>query len=290
MCESEISTKKSDVLLGTSGWSYKEWEKIFYPDSKTPKLTYYSKIFATAEIDSTFYAYPNKGLVSGWARNTPPGFQFAAKIPKLITHDKKLDLEQGIEIDLVKFIDLLAPLKETSKLGPLLIQLPPSFSRKEIDKLENFFDVLPKGYMYSVEFRNASWLDDRNSVYSLLRKYNVSNTIVDEPLLPVDLTTTTTDHAFIRWHGKGTRVWYNYEYSEEELEPWVDRVKKVSGEVKRVYGYFNNHFHGSAVINSLEMLQKLGLETGKQRETLDQILSRKSQEAEREEEVQAKLQ
>jgi len=294
LAESESSTKKSGILLGTSGWSYKEWEKIFYPDSKTPKLTYYSNIFHTAEIDSTFYAYPNKGLVSGWARNTPPGFQFAAKIPKLITHDKKLDLEQGVEIDLVKFIDLLAPLRESNKLGPLLIQLPPSFSRKEIEKLENFFDVLPKGYMYSVEFRNTSWLDDPNSVYSLLRKYNISNTIVDEPLLPVDLT-ATADHAFVRWHGRGTRVWYNYEYSQEQLEPWVDRVKKVSGEVKRVYGYFNNHFHGSAVINSLEMLQKLGLATEKQRETLDQILSKKSQDpeqggGEKEEGVQARLQ
>ena len=78
------------VVLGTSGWSYKEWEKVFYPDSKTPKLSYYSGVFSTAEIDSTFYAYPNKGLAFGWARNTPDDFQFSAKIPKLITHDKKL--------------------------------------------------------------------------------------------------------------------------------------------------------------------------------------------------------
>ena len=77
-----------NVLLGTSGWSYKEWERIFYADTKTPKLSYYSHIFQTAEIDSTFYAYPPKGLVYGWARNTPEHFQFSAKLPKLITHDK----------------------------------------------------------------------------------------------------------------------------------------------------------------------------------------------------------
>jgi uncharacterized protein YecE (DUF72 family) len=276
----------SNVLLGTSGWSYKEWEKVFYPDSKTPKLTYYSKTFPTVEIDSTFYAYPNKGLVQGWARNTPSGFQYAAKIPKLITHDKKLELEQGIEIDLVKFTDLLSPLKDSGKLGPLLIQLPPSFSSNEFDKLKNFFDVLPKDYTYSAEFRNTSWLEESQNLYSLLKKYNISNTIVDEPLMPVDLT-VTSDHAFIRWHGHGKRVWYNYEYSEQELRPWVERVKKVSGEVKRVYGYFNNHFHGSAVINSLEMLQKLGISTSSQKETLDRILSRKTQKSE--EEAQAKL-
>jgi uncharacterized protein YecE (DUF72 family) len=184
-----------------------------------------------------------------------------------------------VEIDLVKFIDLLTPLKETKKLGPLLIQLPPSFSRKEIGKLERFFEVLPKNYMYSAEFRNTSWLEEPDSLYSLLRKFNISNTIVDEPLLPIDLT-TTADHAFIRWHGHGKRVWYNYEYSERELSPWIDRVKRVSGQVRKVYGYFNNHFHGSAVLNSLEMLMKLGLANDKQRETLDQMLIKKSRGAE----------
>lgn len=274
-----------NVALGTSGWSYKEWEKVFYPDSKTPKLTYYSGIFQTAEIDSTFYAYPNKGLVTGWARNTPANFQFAAKIPKLITHDKKLDLEQGIEIDLERFIDLLSPLKDSGKLGPLLIQLPPSFSRGEVDRLQSFFDILPKGFLFSVEFRNTSWLEDTKETYSLLQKYNVSNTIVDEPLLPVDLS-VTSDHVFIRWHGHGKNVWYNYEYSDQELTPWVERVKKVSGEAKRVYGYFNNHFHGSAVLNSIEMLMKLGIASEKQKETLDHILNEKSGKSE---EVQAKL-
>jgi len=169
---------------------------------------------------------------------------------------------------LVKFIDLLAPLKDSNKLGPLLIQLPPSFSRSEIDKLQSFFEILPKGYQFSAEFRNMSWVEQPEPVYSLLRKYNVSNTIVDEPFLPVDLT-TTADHAFVRWHGKGKRVWYNYEYSSDELDPWVDRVEKVSKKVKRIYGYFNNHFHGSAVFNSLEMLMKLRLANATQEKTLD---------------------
>ncbi len=274
MSKSEKS-KLDNTILGTSGWSYKEWEKVFYPDSKTPKLSYYASVFSTVEIDSTFYAYPNRGLVIGWARNTSPEFLFAAKIPKLITHDKKLDLEQGVELDLDKFIDLLAPLKDSNKLGPLLIQLPPSFSRNEIDKLKTFFEILPKDYQFSVEFRHLSWIEDRESVYSLLRKYNVSNTIVDEPLLPVD-STTTADHAFVRWHGKGKRVWYNYEYSSDELDSWVERVEKVSREVKRVYGYFNNHFHGDAVLNSLEMLEKLKLANLTQEKTLDNMLKSRS--------------
>ncbi|HYB03474.1 MAG TPA: DUF72 domain-containing protein [Nitrososphaerales archaeon] len=265
------------ILLGTSGWSYKEWEKVFYPDSRTPKLSYYSSIFQTAEIDSSFYAYPNRGLAIGWVRNTPPGFQFSAKIPKLITHDKRLDLEQGVEIDLGKFIDVLAPLKDAKKLGPLLIQLPPSFTFNEIGILGNFFEVLPKDHMFAVEFRHLSWLEDLQSVDSLLRKFHVSNTIVDEPLLPIDLK-TTADFTFVRWHGKGKRVWYNYEYTSEELDPWIERVEKISKKVKRVYGYFNNHFHGSAVFNSLEMLEKLGLANKTQKETLDRMFKIRSGE------------
>lgn len=271
MAESAKSMPQN-VRLGTSGWSYKEWEKIFYPDSKTPKLSFYSSIFPTAEIDSSFYAYPNKGLAIGWVRNTPANFQFSAKLPKLITHDKKLDLEQGVEVDLAKFLEIFDPLKNSKKLGALLIQLPPSFSREEIRVLADFFEILPRDHEFAVEFRNTSWLENPDELNQLLRKYNISNTIVDEPLLPTDLT-TTADFAFVRWHGRGRRVWYNYEYSSEELDPWVERVNEVSKKVKKVYGYFNNHFHGSAVLNSLEMLEKLSMINKKQKETLDRMLA-----------------
>ncbi|HVB12619.1 MAG TPA: DUF72 domain-containing protein, partial [Nitrososphaerales archaeon] len=235
------------LKIGTSGWSYKEWEKIFYPDSKTPKLSYYSKIFKTAEIDSTFYANPKRGLVFGWAKNTPKNFQFSVKLPQLITHRKKLDLGLGVEVDLNDFVGLLQPLSETDKLGPLLIQLPPSFSFDKVDTLEKFCEVLPKGYKFAVEFRNESWLEDAKQVRSLLAKYDVSNTIVDEPLLPVDLNVTTKEFAFVRWHGRGEKLWYNYKYSEEEVKPWVARVKEISSKVKTTYGYWNNHFSAFAI-------------------------------------------
>ncbi len=275
------------IALGTSGWSYKEWEKVFYPDSKTPKLIFYSGIFRTVEIDSSFYAYPNRGLAMGWVRNTPFNFQFSAKVPKLITHDKRLDLEKGVELDLEKFLNILAPLKDSKKLGPLLIQLPPSFSRNDFGALKDFMEILPEDQAFAVEFRNTSWLEEPDSVYSILRKYNVSNTIVDEPLLPVDLT-TTADFAFVRWHGRGKRIWYNYEYSSEELDPWIERVQKVAKKVKKVYGYFNNHFHGSAVLNSLEMLTKLAIANEKQKETLDRMLKKPSVE-QNSNEIQTKL-
>ena len=163
-----------------------------------------------------------------------------------------------MEIDLNDFIGLLRPLSETEKLGPLLIQLPPSFSFDKIDTLEKFFEVLPEGYKFAVEFRNESWLEDPKQVRSLLTKYNISNTIVDEPLLPVDLNVTSKEFAFVRWHGRGEKLWYNYKYSEEEVKPWVARVKEISSKVKTTYGYWNNHFSAFAIENALTLLEGTG--------------------------------
>jgi uncharacterized protein YecE (DUF72 family) len=262
------------IKIGTSGWSYAEWEKVFYPDSKTRKLSYYSSIFATAEIDSTFYANPTQALVMGWARNTPGDFEFSVKLPRSITHEKALDLRAGAEVDLLEFLDLMNPLNEAKKLGPLLIQLPPSFSSAKARTLEEFLDALPKknDYKFAVEFRNKSWLKDTKKLNTLLQKYNVANTIVDEPLMPIDLT-PTADFAFVRWHGKGMRPWYNYRYREEELAPWVNRVQNEMKRPKKIYGYFNNHFHGFAVENSLEFLEMLGRANQKQRDVLNHVRS-----------------
>ncbi len=106
------------VAIGTSGWSYKEWEGVFYPDPKTSKLKFYSSVFRTAEIDSTFYAFPPKGLVFGWVRNAPENFMYSVKLPRTITHEKQLDLSLGAELELVRFLDILSPMKSAGKLGP----------------------------------------------------------------------------------------------------------------------------------------------------------------------------
>lgn len=252
------------LLIGTSGWSYNEWAGAFYPDSKTNKLSYYSKIFGTAEVDSSFYAFPSKGLVLGWARYTPDDFVFSVKLPQLLTHEKKLDPEKGVETDLVRFLGLLKPLIAAGKLGPVLIQLPPSFSfQPDFGKLKSFLEMSPEDVKFAVEFRHPSWL--REETWSLLRSRNVANVIVDEPLLPPD-TVITADFAFIRWHGRGSRPWYNYRYSEKELDTWVPKVKDVTSRVKATFGYFNNHFRGFAVENSLKMMEKLGISTPRQDE------------------------
>ncbi len=246
----------TELLIGTSGWSYNEWAGVFYPNSSANKLSFYSKVFKTAEVDSSFYAFPSKGLVLGWARYTPEGFVFSVKLPQQLTHEKKLDLSKGVEADLIRFLGLLRPLIASGKLGPVLVQLPPSFSyQSDFDRLKGFLAQTPEDVKFAVEFRHPSWL--REDVWSLLRSRNVANVIVDEPLLPPD-TVTTADFAFIRWHGRGSRPWYNYRYGEKELDGWVPKVRDVTSRVKKTFGYFNNHFRGFAVENSLRMMEKLG--------------------------------
>ena len=254
----------ADLLIGTSGWSYNEWAGVFYPTTSTNKLSFYSKLYKTAEIDSTFYAFPSKGLVLGWARYTPSDFVFSAKLPQLLTHEKKLELSKGVEADLIRFLGLLKPLIAAGKLGPILVQLPPSYSyQSDFEKLRAFLSKVPEDINFAVEFRHPSWL--REDVWSFLREKNVANVIVDEPLLPPE-TVTTADFAFIRWHGRGSRPWYNYRYGDKELDSWVPKVKEVTTRVRKTFGYFNNHFKGFAVENSLKMMEKLGVSNVQQRE------------------------
>lgn len=198
-------TSVGDILLGCSGWSYKEWVGPFYKTEKESKLKAYSQVFSTAEINSTFYAYPSKGTVMGWLKFTKPEFVYAAKLPRLITHKKRLDLRLGVEGDVERFCQLINPLRLDGKLGCVLVQLPPSIEF-DLELLEKFLEVLPTNFRFAVEFRDVSWL--REQTRRLLEKHRVAYTIVDEPLLPPDIH-VTTDIAYIRWHGRGRRPWYN---------------------------------------------------------------------------------
>lgn len=252
---------RNEILIGTSGWSYKEWEGTFYRKSEKKKLRAYCQVFQTVEIDSTWYRYPSKGTVMGWLRYSPSDFVFTAKMPKLVTHDKRLGLEGDIKKDLDSFLELMQPLQLDGKLACLLIQLPPSYAY-DPEHLESFFQKLQSQYRYVIEFRNLSWM--REETWHLLKKYEVAYVNVDEPLLPPEVH-LTTDFAYFRWHGRGKRPWFNYKYTKGELEPWVPKVEDASSKVKKVYGYFNNHFHGYAPENALQLIEQLGLSTEKQR-------------------------
>ena len=254
------------LIIGTSGWWYDEWVGPFY-DSKKGMFTRYAKVFNTTEINSTFYRYPTASMVRGWYRTAPPGFIFAAKLPRVITHEKWLRLEEGVEDDTERFLDLMRPLAE--KLGPILIQLRPKFNYDDhAEALERYLETLPGNYEWAVEFRHRSWM--RPETWGMLRRHGVAYTIVDEPLLPPEVQ-VTAEFAYIRWHGRGAHPWYDYDYRPEELEEWAPRVGEVATRARRVYGYFNNHFGANAVKNAVEMLTLLGSATPEQAAALRRI-------------------
>ncbi len=258
----------SRIFIGTSGWSYSDWENVFYKSEKH-KLKKYCTVFNTVEVDSTFYSYPSIELVKGLINSTPDGFVFTAKLPSLITHQKRLDLSKGVEKDLDRFIELMQPVNRARKLASLLIQLPPRYSYdKYYEVFRGFLNLTVGELRYAVEFRDLSWL--REDVLNLLSKYDVAYTIVDEPLLP-PYTYITTDFAYIRWHGRGRNPWYYYHYSLSELNEWKQKILEVRDKVRRVYGYFNNHFKGYAVHNALQVLEILEIITPSQRKILEEV-------------------
>jgi uncharacterized protein YecE (DUF72 family) len=197
----------------------------------------------------------------GWMRYSPTDFVFTAKLPKLITHDKKLGLKEDIKQDLEAFLELMQPLQLSGKLACLLIQLPPKYVFN-LDGLESFFKLLDLRFRYAIEFRNLSWM--RQETWDLLKKYNVAYTNVDEPLLP-GATHVTADFAYFRWHGHGEKIWFDYQYSKKELDAWVPKIEEVKTKTKKILGYFNNHYHGYAPENCLYLIERLGLSSPEQK-------------------------
>lgn len=248
---------ESNICLGTCGWSYKEWEGPFYQKAEKSKLRAYSRVFNIVEVDSTFYRNPSKATVMGWLKYSPSNFLFTAKLPKTITHDNMLGLKKDVAAELEIFLDLMRPLQLEGKLACLLIQLPPKYSYNPRN-LECFFELLDPIFRYAVEFRNLSWLVPMAETFEILKKHQVAYTIVDEPLLPSEVH-LTADFTYFRWHGKGKNIWFDYKYSSEELDEWVPKVQKASKSVKKVFGFFNNHYHGYAPENCIYLLERLGL-------------------------------
>src|SRR5271166_719961 len=158
--------------VGTSGWSYKDWVGPFYPKDSKPKdfLRISSSVFDSVEIDSSFYRIPNQSMISQWSKNSPSGFVFCPKFPKKVTHEFKLE---NVRTTLNFFYRTVAGLGD--KLGPLVVQLPPSFKyEKGFPVLENFIttEMKTSAFRHAIEFRHKSWF--RDDVYKLLESNNLS--------------------------------------------------------------------------------------------------------------------
>ncbi|MEM1558005.1 MAG: DUF72 domain-containing protein [Thermoproteota archaeon] len=258
----------NNIIIGTSGWSYKDWLNVFYMSSER-MFQQYANVFKTVEIDSSFYKQPSRSFIQTIAKTSPKDFVFSLKVPKTVTHVKLMDLEKGAMRDLKIFLDTLAPLKNANKLGPILFQLPPK-PVEAFKRFGEFLESLPDDYRFVVEFRNPSWMKD--DVFKLLSDNNIGYCIVDEPLLPAVLR-VTGEFSYVRFHGRGGRPWYYYDYRIEELKEWKSKLGELSANSKRVYVYFNNHFKGYAVKNALQMMKIMGTIEKHQEEALNKILN-----------------
>jgi len=241
------------LLLGTSGWDYPEWVgRVYPPRGVADRLRFYADLFPIVEVNSTFYRLPAPSVAASWAKRTPARFRFAAKFPQSITHDLRL---KGTEEELARFLEVLRPLREAGKFVAALLQLPPSL-RFDTETVRSFYASLPKGLPVAVEFRERSWLAPAS--VELLREFGFAFVVVDEPHLPVALEVTAS-FAYVRWHGHGAPLWYDYTYSAAELASWVPRVRQLEAQTEAVYGFFNNHFRGDAAVNCHTLSEELGL-------------------------------
>ena len=250
------------VLVGTSGWGYDEWVGPFYPRNlkKEDYLLYYSEIFYTNEINTSFYNIPSRWVVENWVSKTPSDFLFSAKLPQSVTHEHKLDIRNCLD-DLDYFLKAMEPLIESKKLLAFLIQLPPFFKKDEhFGNLKEFFDNWPgnpkrDNYNLVVEFRDKSWMEEE--VFQFLEEKSLTYCSVIEPLLPPRMDVTNPAFAYIRFHGYGKKIWFDYCFTEEEIKKWVSPIKEVIQKTDTVGIYFNNHFSGYATKNSLMLMKEL---------------------------------
>lgn len=239
-------------FAGSAGWSYDDWEGPFYPPgiSSLDRLTYYSRQFRSVEIDSTFYGTPRLASVQGWYERTPDDFVFAAKFPRTITHDARL---VGVSDETYHFIETMTELGE--KLGPLLIQFPPSFDASHFGDLERFLEGLPDGLMYAVEVRHRSWLTD--SFADLLENWSVSLCMSCSGGHLDRFWRVTSRVAYIRWLGLHDAV-EKFDHTQidraEDVEWWIPRIRHFLDQGGVVFGYVNNHYagHSPATIHLIQ--------------------------------------
>jgi uncharacterized protein YecE (DUF72 family) len=235
-----IEPPEEGLYLGTSGWSYSDWESTVYPEAlpSGSRLAEYVKRYATVEIDSTFYGTPRRSTVQNWREIAPDGFLFAAKFPQEVTHEKYL---VGAEAETESFLRTMAELGD--RLGPLLLQLPPSFTVEGMGVLEDYLKGLPGGFRYAVEVRHRSWLG--SDLPEMLRERDAALTLIDYPRMP-RLDEATADFSYIRWLGDRREFPAGHTRLEKErdddLRWWSEVVGRFLEEGRTVFAYANNHY------------------------------------------------
>ena len=221
-------TSSAPVRVGTSGWSYPNWRELFYPRGLKPGdwLAFYARHFPTVELNASFYRPPTPAMVGRWSAATPPGFVFAVKAWRAITHERRL---ADCREQLATFLARVQPLG--TKAGPILFQLPPRFPGDPA-RLAGFLATLPPNHRYAFEFRDPSWW--RDDVYGLLAEKGASFVCFDLAGLRSPRLVTGA-LAYVRLHGHERR--YRGGYPEAVLADWAGwlAAQRAAGRGALVY-------------------------------------------------------
>ncbi len=257
------------IHIGCSGWSYPEWVGPFYPRGTKDKLEYYSTVFNTVELNSSFYGDISPKLLNSWIRRfSGTGFRFSVKAPRTMTHEA---ISQGSEQALFlmdKFLeDTVWPMRDSGILGMTLFQIPPFYGEKEINNLSSVFDDSDiNGINPRVEIRNTDILNSITSVKSILNR-NSGLVIPDSPDFLIDSGNVLQENwDYVRLHGRNISSWdskgqgmarYDYLYTEDELRSIWTAISKHSAD--DIFVYFNNHPGGRATRNAILMMDLAGV-------------------------------
>jgi uncharacterized protein YecE (DUF72 family) len=252
------------IFTGPAGWSYGDWDDIFYPRrSGIDKLVFTARFFDCIELNSSFYRIPSPGMVASWVDRTAfrPGFRMCVKAFSEFTHDRNLSDET-----LTDFKNSFEPLRSSGRMGAILFQFPWSFrwediSRRHLMKLGSLF----REYPVVAELRHGSW-NCRES-FSFLSDYGFTLCSVDQPLIgdsmPPLTIVTNPSLGYIRLHGRNRKNWfsrnagrdqrYDYLYPAEEIAEWARRANEIISEVEKLFIITNNHFRGQALVNAFQL-------------------------------------
>ena len=233
-----------EIRIGCSGWNYRHWRGLFYP-AKLPIrawFAHYAECFDTVEINNSFYRLPSAEVFDAWREQAPPGFRYAVKANRFLTHQKKL---KDPAEPLARMFGNVLHLGD--KLGPILYQLPPRW-RLDLGRLRDFLALLPPGQTHVFEFREPSWMTDE--VFGLLDACGVSFCTHDMPGMAVPRLAVGRI-ANVRFHGSSGKYWGRY--SAGQLADWHAWMEAEQMRGRDVYAYFNNDIHGHAIEDALAL-------------------------------------
>jgi uncharacterized protein YecE (DUF72 family) len=231
-------TRVSQIRVGCSGWAYKHWRGLLYPEGLPQRLWFqrYAEEFDTVEINNSFYRLPKPETFDKWRDQAPPGFCYAVKANRYLTQAKKLlDCEEPLE-RMMRAVRHLG-----DRLGPTLYQLPPSL-KINLERLEAFLRILPKDVTSVFEFRDKSW--SVPETYALLDRYGACFCVHDMRGSASERV-AVGPAAYVRFHGAGGKYWGRY--SNEALLSWTDWIVGQARQRRSVWCYFNNDIHGHAI-------------------------------------------